>query len=302
MDPMNVAAIDIGTNSVRLLITDEAGVERVRLMRITRLGQGVDQKGVLQTDAIARTLDVLEAYGEALAAHKVARVRVTATSAARDASNRQSFFDAVQRSLGYAPELLSGDEEALLSFRGATSGLAGAHAAPYLVVDIGGGSTEFCFGTREPEQAISLNVGCVRLTERHLSGDPPTPEQLQACYDDVNVALQQVRDTVDVSRAQTVVGLAGTVTSLAHMQLGLREYSPEQTHHSLLSADQVFTMAQRLSTATVAERAQLLAEPKRAEVIVGGVIVLNALMRELQVPQILVSEADILDGLAASLR
>ncbi|MDB4990914.1 MAG: exopolyphosphatase [Myxococcaceae bacterium] len=298
----NVAAVDIGTNSVRLLITDASGRELVREMRITRLGQGVDVTGSLHPDAIARTVEVLASYRQDLERHHVTRVRATATSAARDAKNSADFFDAAEQALGHRPELLPGSEEALLSFRGATDGLASVATPPYLVIDIGGGSTEFVLGEQQPEQLISVNMGCVRMAERHLSSDPPTPAQLEACFADVRQILQQVRARVDVEKARTVVGLAGTITALAYLQKGLKHYAPAETHRSYLSRPQVEALFERLSTADLEGRRAMLAEPKRAEVIVGGAAVLVTLMRELDIETLLVSESDILDGLAASLR
>jgi len=296
-----LAAIDIGTNSVRLLITDSAGNELERLMRMTRLGQGVDVTGELAPEAIARTVAVLSEFASRLRVHGVERVRVAATSAARDARNGADFFDAAERALATRPELLSGDAEARWSFFGATLGLSPSDA-PFLVIDLGGGSTEFVLGTERPEAAISLQMGCVRMTERHLQSDPATPEQRRACDADVRRELRRVREVIDLSRARTVVGLAGTVTALSAMQLGLTQYDASRTHHSRLSAAQVSALCTRLAQATLVERRALLAEPARAEVIVGGALVLATIMNELGLSELLVSEHDILDGLAASLR
>jgi exopolyphosphatase / guanosine-5'-triphosphate,3'-diphosphate pyrophosphatase len=296
-----VAAIDIGTNSVRLLITDSAGNELERLMRMTRLGQGVDVTGELAPEAIARTVAVLTEYASHLRAHGVGRVRVAATSAARDARNGADFFDAAERVLAVRPELLSGEAEAQWSFFGATLGLS-QRDAPFLVIDLGGGSTEFVLGSERPEAAISLQMGCVRMTERHLHGDPPTTEQLAACESDVRRELRRVRELIDVSKARLVIGLAGTVTALSAMQLGLTHYDAARTHHSRLTAEQVATSCARLARVNVAERRALLVEPARAEVIVGGALVLATIMSELELTELLVSERDILDGLAASLR
>jgi exopolyphosphatase/guanosine-5'-triphosphate,3'-diphosphate pyrophosphatase len=297
----NVAAIDIGTNSVRLLITDAAGIELERRMKITRLGQGVDVTGLLHPDAIARTVQVLTEYGAALARHHVTRVRAAATSAARDARNRDAFFDAAERALGIRPELLPGQEEARLSFRGATFGLPAAEG-PFLVVDIGGGSTEFVLGTTEPQALISVDMGCVRLTERHLTTDPPTHEQIEACFADVRQSLTTVKKAIDVSRARLMVGLAGTVTTLASLKQGLKSYAPTKTHHARLTRVEVEALFLRLSTAGIESRRAMLAEPARAEVIVGGAAVLVTILREFDIRELLVSESDILDGLAASLR
>jgi exopolyphosphatase/guanosine-5'-triphosphate,3'-diphosphate pyrophosphatase len=298
---MNVAAVDIGTNSVRVLITDGAGRELERHMRITKLGQGVDVSGALHPDAIARTLAALSDYGALIERHSVKRVRAAATSAARDASNRDQFFDAAERALHARPELLSGEVEAQLSFQGATTGVDPT-LGPFLVVDIGGGSTEFVLGASGPSALISVALGCVRMTERHLVSDPPTRAELDACLADVRGVLRSVSRAVPTREARTMIGLAGTITSLASLQLGLKHYDPARTHHSRLKRHDVERMFQQLSAASIAERRELLAEPKRAEVIVGGTAVLVTILRELGIEELLVSETDILDGLAASLR
>jgi exopolyphosphatase/guanosine-5'-triphosphate,3'-diphosphate pyrophosphatase len=298
---VNVAAIDIGTNSVRLLVTDAGGQQLDRQMQITRLGQGVDRTGSLDPDAIARTVAVLAEYAQSIREYGVGRIRAVATSAARDAANSRDFFDAAERALSVRPELLSGEEEASLSFRGATFGVDRAQA-PFLVVDIGGGSTEFVLGSSEPEALISVPMGCVRMTERHLTSDPPAPEQLERCFDDVRDILADVQRVVPVRRAQRMIGLAGTITTLASLALGLRRYDPTKTHHSLLARAQVEEQLARLSSAGVQARRGMLTEPKRAEVIVGGTAVLLTILREFGIEELMVSESDILDGLAASLR
>jgi exopolyphosphatase/guanosine-5'-triphosphate,3'-diphosphate pyrophosphatase len=298
---MAVGAIDIGTNSVRLLIEDAAGAELERHMQITRLGQGVDVSGALHPDAIARTVAVLQDYGALLVRHRVQRVRAAATSAARDASNSHEFFDAAERALGTRPELISGEEEAALSFRGATHGVA-PERAPFLVVDIGGGSTEFVLGTDRPEALISIDMGCVRMTERHLHGDPSSRTEIAALEADVKQSLARVKQVVPVERARTLIGLAGTVTALAAMSLGLTHYDAKRTHHARLTREQVDRLYAQLVGMTVSERRSVLAEPKRAEVIAGGAAVLATLLREFAIDELLVSETDILDGLAASLR
>ncbi len=297
----NVAAVDIGTNSVRLLITDAKGTELSREMQVTRLGQGVDVTGSLHPDAIERTCNVLREYGELIRKHGVERVRATATSAARDASNSKDFFDAAETALGTRPELLPGEEEARYSFLGATTGLA-PEDGPYLVVDIGGGSTEFVLGSHAPEQLVSVDMGCVRMTERHLKSDPPTPEELEACAADVRKILDKVRSVVDVTRLARMVGLAGTITSIGAMTLGLKRYDPSKTHHMLLSREAVRMALAQLTAVPTAQRRELLLEPKRAEVIPGGAVVLLGILEAFDIPELLVSETDILDGLAASLR
>ncbi|MDF3068891.1 MAG: Ppx/GppA phosphatase [Polyangiaceae bacterium] len=296
---MNVAAVDIGTNSARLLITSSKGEELARPMRITRLGQGVDVTGRLAPEAVARTVSVLEGYGAECRRHGVSRLRVTATSAARDAENADDFFDAVERTLGARPELLSGEEEARLSFLGATSGLP-AEDAPFFVVDIGGGSTELVLGSARPEQLVSLQLGCRRMSERHLHSDPPRAEELEQCQKDVEATLAAA-DGLDVRRARRVVGLAGTVTAISALQLGLERYDASRTHHSTLTLAQVEQSFHELSRAPLTERRKLLAEPERADVIVGGALVLLAVLRHFHLPELLVSEHDILDGLASSL-
>ncbi len=297
----NVAAVDIGTNSVRLLITDAQGRELERHMQVTRLGQGVDVTGTLHPDAIERTCSVLQQYGELIRKHGVLRVRAAATSAARDASNSQTFFDAAETALGTRPELLPGEEEARFSFLGATHGLA-PEDGPYLIVDIGGGSTEFVLGSRAPEQLISVDMGCVRMTERYLKSDPPTQAELEACAEDVRKILEKVRAAIDVTRLKRMVGLAGTITSLGAMSLGLTRYAPEKTHHMLLSRDDVQQAFSRLTAVSTEQRRALLMEPKRAEVIPGGAVVLLGILDTFNISELLVSETDILDGLAASLR
>lgn len=298
---MNVGAIDIGTNSVRLLVTDGEGRQLAREMNITRLGQGVDRTGVLSEDAIARTVAVLEAYAAMMRRLDVQRVRATATSAARDARNRDVFFTAAAQALGSAPECIPGEEEALLSFRGATAGLDLSHG-PFLVVDIGGGSTEFVLGSQAPEALISVDMGCVRMTERHLHGDPPARAELDALFADVRAQLQRVRAALDPGRARRMIGLAGTITALALLRTGEKHYDPARTHHSTLTRADVEQLFEQLSRADVGARRALLAEPKRAEVIVGGAGVLLGILREFAIEELLVSETDILDGLAASIR
>jgi exopolyphosphatase / guanosine-5'-triphosphate,3'-diphosphate pyrophosphatase len=298
---MNVAAIDIGTNSIRLLITDAEGRQLAREMNITRLGQGVDKTGRLAEAAIERSVEVLASYGALMREHDVTRARATATSAARDAENRDQFFGPAAAALGVMPECISGEEEARLSFQGSTFGLD-PDQGPFLVVDIGGGSTEFILGTHAPEQLISVDMGCVRMTERHLHTDPPRTAELEACFADVRATLQKVRASVEVTRARCMIGLAGTITALAYLHKGLKHYDPAQTHHTRLGRDAVERMFTRLAALDDAGRRQILAEPKRSGVIVGGAAVLLTILRELDIPELLVSESDILDGLAASLR
>jgi exopolyphosphatase/guanosine-5'-triphosphate,3'-diphosphate pyrophosphatase len=304
-------AVDIGTNSVRLLIADvehDAGgsprdaklVPIDRRMRITRLGQGVDGARALAPDAIARTADVLREYRAALAEHGATRVRATATSAARDATNRDEFFATAHDALGVVPELLSGDEEAALSFLGATADL---HApAPYLVVDIGGGSTEFVLGTEDPVGLVSLDMGCVRVTEQFLHSDPPAPEELSNVVAVVRDLVAEVpRAIPGALDAPTLVGLAGTVSTVAAVELGLVEYDASRLHHFRLSRAAAEDVFRTLAVESAEQRAHNPGlEPGRVDVIVGGCAVLVNVMRVLGFDEMLVSEADILDGLVRS--
>lgn len=297
-----LAAVDCGTNSTRLLIVDD-GRTVERLMRITRLGQGVDATGRLAPEAIERTTAVLADYREVMDRHGVERVRMTATSAARDADNREDFFAAAEHAVGVRAELLSGLEEGRISFVGATAELDPADG-PFLVVDIGGGSTEFAVGTEECEGTMSIDIGCVRLTEKFLVHDPPRADELSACLSVVQTYLDDVaRDLPAAPVAQTFVGLAGTVSTVAAVELGLAEYDRDAIHHLELSHEAVEDVFRTLATET---RAQRLANPgmeeARADVIVGGCCILVKLMRQFGLATCLVSEADILDGLVASIR
>jgi len=296
-----VAAIDCGTNSVRLLVAD-GGRTVERLMRITRLGQGVDATGRLADDAIERTLAVLREYREVMDRHGAGRVRMTATSAARDATNRDDFFDAAEEVLGVRPELLSGREEGELSFLGATAELDPS-GGPFLVVDIGGGSTEFSFGTSRCEGALSCDIGCVRLTEKYLHHDPPLPEELVQAISLTELFLDDVvREIPGVAEAATFVGLAGTVTTAAAVELGLATYDRDRIHHFRLTKPAAEDVFRTLATETLADRRHNPGlEEQRADVIVGGLCVLVAIMRRFSFAECLVSEADILDGLAMSL-
>jgi exopolyphosphatase / guanosine-5'-triphosphate,3'-diphosphate pyrophosphatase len=301
-----VGAVDIGTNSVRLLIAELDGAADAlttidRRMRITRLGQGVDASRRLAPAAIDRTITVLREYRAALDAHGVGRLRATATSAARDATNRADFLDPAADVLGVAPELLSGHDEARLAFVGATTGLDAP--APYLVVDIGGGSTEFVLGTRAPEALCSIDVGCVRVTEHWLHADPPAPEELSNAVSAVRDELADVvRAVPGVADAATMIGLAGTVTTIAAIEQGLAAYDPERIHHFRLSRAAAEDVFRTLATEPAADRRHNPGlEPERVDVIVGGAVVLVAILRTFDYDEVLVSEADILDGLARSL-
>jgi exopolyphosphatase/guanosine-5'-triphosphate,3'-diphosphate pyrophosphatase len=300
-----LGAIDCGTNSTRLLISDGTGHDRRTLDRrmvITRLGQGVDATGRLHPDAIARTTAVLQQYRDVLDSHGASDVRMTATSAARDASNAGELFDAAEAVVGVRPELLDGDEEGRLSFAGATGELDPSDG-PFLVVDIGGGSTECIVGTTEVAAVRSLDIGCVRLTEKHLHSDPPAPEELSnAIAESVAFYDELLREVPQVMGARTVVGLAGTVSTVAAVELGLTEYDRDAIHHFRLTRAAAEDVFRTLATERLADRVHNPGlEEARADVIVGGCCALVALMRTLGVDDLLVSEADILDGLVLSL-
>jgi exopolyphosphatase/guanosine-5'-triphosphate,3'-diphosphate pyrophosphatase len=302
-----VAAIDCGTNSTRLLVADrdaDGSLRTItRLMRITRLGQGVDRTGALAPEAVERTQAVLAEYREVMDAHGVepGRVRITATSAARDASNRDEWFDAAEAVVGARPELLSGLEEAELSFQGATAELDPARG-PFLVFDLGGGSTEVAYGTDHVEHSVSLEIGCVRLTERFIESDPPRPEELTSA---ITYAASWLDDVLRVipgaASARTVVGLAGTVSTVAAVEIGLATYDRDRIHHFVLTKEAAEDVFRTLATEAREDRlANPGLEEARADVIVGGCCALVALYRTLGFDEVLVSESDILDGLAAS--
>ena len=245
---------------------------------------------------------MLEEYRGVIDRFAVKRVRVTATSAARDAANAEGFFDAAEKVMGVRPELITGQEEAELSFLGATSELDPG-AGPYLVVDIGGGSTEFAFGTDRPEVAVSVDVGCVRMTEQYLESDPPRAEELSACLSVIEAYLDDVRRAIpDIDRTRTFVGLAGTITTAAAVEIGLPRYDRDRIHHFVLAKAAAEDVFRTLATETVEERlGNPGLEPERADVIVGGLCVLVQIMRTFGFGSCLVSEADILDGLALAL-
>jgi len=300
-----IASLDLGTNSTRVLVARPAGGRLAIVDRrntITRLGQGVDTTGRLADEAVERTLACLRGYREVLDAHGVERMRAAATSAARDAANRDEFFDAVEQVVGVRPELLTGDVEGRMSFLGATGDLDHA-LGPFLIVDIGGGSTEFIVGTDRVEGVISVDVGCVRLTEKLLDHDPPLPEELSACISLVDAHLDDVvREVPAVADARTLVGLAGTITTVAAVEIGLVTYDRDRIHHFRLTRDAAEDVFRTLATESRAERIHNPGlEEARADVIVGGCCVLVALFRRFGFDEMIVSEADILDGLALSL-
>jgi len=333
-----VAVVDCGTNSLRLLLADvDPGraelTDVARRMEIVRLGQGVDKTGRLAPEALARTIAALRDYAGIIASSGAQAVRMVATSATRDADNAAEFVRLVKEVLGVAPEVLTGAEEAVLSFTGATAELAvGPDRGPFLVTDIGGGSTEFVLGdvlprgdgppqtppapggTHPPRlplggtyppkspQAISVNVGCVRMTERHLHGDPPTGQEVAAAISDIDAALDTVAATVPVRQARTLIGLAGSVTTVAAIAMGLPAYDAARIHHARVSAGDVHAVTRGLLVQTRAARAAIgVMHPGRVDVIGGGALVLDRLMERFGFGEVLVSEHDILDGMAWSL-
>jgi exopolyphosphatase/guanosine-5'-triphosphate,3'-diphosphate pyrophosphatase len=308
---IRVAAIDCGTNSIRLLVTDldpqtGAAAELTRRMEIVRLGQGVDATGRLAPEALQRTFAACDDYAAEISRLGAERVRFVATSATRDASNRDEFVAGVRARFGVEPEVISGSEEAALSFSGATRAVAteagaAGHPIPYLVVDIGGGSTEFVLGDREVEAARSVDIGCVRLTERHLTEDPPTLAQITAARRDIDAAIDLAAEQVPIDQAKTLVGVAGSVTTVAAIALGLPEYDRDQVHLSRISAETVREVAGELLTSTHAQRAaNPVIHPGRVDVIGAGALILAQIVHRLGLAEVIVSEHDILDGIALS--
>jgi exopolyphosphatase/guanosine-5'-triphosphate,3'-diphosphate pyrophosphatase len=302
-----VAALDCGTNSLRLLVADVVGdrlTDVVRRMEVVRLGAGVDRSGRLADDALARTFGVLDEYASIIGELRVGAVRMVATSATRDAENRTVFVEGVAARLGIEPEVITGDEEAALSFSGATRELSGAAglAAPYLVVDIGGGSTEFVLGDASgPITAKSVDIGCVRMTERHLTDDPPTVAQIAATRADIVAAIDQAAAVVDVHQAHTLIGLAGSVTTVVALALDLPAYDADRIHHARVGKADVHRVTEDLLVATRAERAALpVMHPGRVDVIGGGALILDTIVDRCGFTEVVASEHDILDGIAFS--
>jgi exopolyphosphatase/guanosine-5'-triphosphate,3'-diphosphate pyrophosphatase len=301
---MRVAAIDCGTNSIRLLIADvdeSTGMlaDVVRTMRVVRLGEGIDRTGEFSTGALERTFAACDEYAGLLALHGKPALRFVATSATRDARNRDAFIAGVRARLGVEPDVIAGTEEAALSFLGAVRGLPPELLTPpVLVVDIGGGSTEFVLGDKLPSHSISIDVGCVRMTERHLRSDPPTVEEIARVESDLAAALHVVASAVPVGDARTLVGVAGSVTTVAAMVLRLTEYDPLALHGAVVALDQVEQVTEELLVMTRAERAALpFMHEGRVDVIGGGAMVLRALMRAYDQHEVIASETDILDGI-----
>jgi len=310
-----VASIDCGTNSIRLLVADVpadgAHIDLLRRMEVVRLGQGVDATGRLAPEAIERTRTVLVEYAAQARKLGATAVRMVATSATRDAANRSDFEDMVVAVLGQGPDVVDGTEEAELSFIGATASLDAAAAAhgvvpprpPFLVVDIGGGSTEFVLGDNHGVRAArSVDVGCVRLTERHLHGDPPSAEQVRRTEDDIREALARVVADVPVAEAATLIGVAGSVTTVAAIALDLPEYDPVAIHGSSIEVKAVREVTAYLLAATRERRAAMpVMHPGRVDVIGAGALLLRVIMDEFGLSEVVVSEHDILDGIALRL-
>lgn len=300
-----VAAVDCGTNSIRLLVADADPAtgeltDLERRMEIVRLGQGVDRTGRLAPEALERTFAACRDYARAIERHGAERLRFAATSASRDAENREEFVRGVVDILGVEPEVITGDQEAEFSFTGATKELTGRRdlERPYLVVDIGGGSTEFVVGDDSVRAARSVDIGCVRLTERHSLSDPVTAAEREAMRTDIAAALDEVERTVPLAEARTLVGLAGTVTTVGAIALDLDAYDPGAIHHSRIPREQVTAIVERLLASTHAERAAIPSmHPGRVDVITAGAAILLAIMERTGAGEVVVSEHDILDGL-----
>ncbi len=310
-----VAAIDCGTNSIRLLVADvdlAAGTltDVVRLMEVVRLGQGVDRTGRIAPEAMERTLDACRRYAAQARELGAGPVRFVATSASRDAENRQEFVDGVRAAFGVEPEVVSGTEEAALAFRGATGALADRFPGPYLVVDLGGGSTELVLGTTSPVASWSMDVGCVRMTERHFAGNPPTAQEIAAASADIEAALDLAGKAVPLGRTATLVGLAGTVTTVTAHALDLDEYDPELIDGSVLPVDRVLTSCRVLLGMSSRRRAALpFMHPGRVDVIGAGALVWSGVVSRVRaevgraggrLSTVVTSEHDILDGIAWS--
>jgi exopolyphosphatase/guanosine-5'-triphosphate,3'-diphosphate pyrophosphatase len=301
-----VAAVDCGTNTIRLLIADidpatGAQHDLDRRSVIVRLGQGVDRTGEFAPDALRRTLEVAAEYAEAIGRSGVGSVRVIGTSAARDARNGDEFREAMHTRFGVPVGVINGDEEARLAYAGALRGVSGhpRAAPPVLVVDVGGGSTEFVMDVDGAITGQSLDIGSVRLTERFLRTDPPTTPEILAAGVAIDAAVDAL--TVPIGRAASVVGVAGTVTTIAAMVLGLPTYQASQIHRSWLPRDRVLRAVDELAAMTVDQRCSLgFMAPGRADVIAGGGLVVGGVLRRLELSGLLVSESDILDGIAWS--
>jgi exopolyphosphatase/guanosine-5'-triphosphate,3'-diphosphate pyrophosphatase len=300
---MRVAAIDVGTNSTRLLVAEarQGGFRSIdRRMVITRLGEGVDRRRMLSPEPLARTLATIADYAATCGELGVEQLRVTGTSAVRDAHNRDEFFEGVRRLTGKEPEMLSGETEARATFLGAVSDLS--EPGTFLVIDIGGGSTELIVGDDQPKRVVSLDFGCVRMLEKHLHSDPPTSDELESMRAEVLDALEEAKPALEVPRRFRMVGVAGTITQLAILKAGVPVYDPDVSHHSVLSHGDVRMLARRLGSLPYDARKRVKAlEPGRVDVIVAGAEILLCAMEAFDAAEVLVSEKDILDGLVLEL-
>lgn len=313
--PVRVAALDCGTNTFRLYVADvyPDGTQKqlCRETEIVRLGQGVDRTGEIAPESLARALAAAQRYGEILNELQPSRVRMVATSASRDARNASEFVAGVEAGIGVKPEVIAGEAEAELAFSGATRGLIGRFPAPYLVVDLGGGSTELVLGEAQAEAAYSMDVGSVRLTERRLVSDPPTPDEIALAHDDVAVMLAKASAVVPLEKTRTIVGVAGTVTSLTAFYLGLRKYDPKLVDGTALTVGEVQQVCADMLSMTKAERLALgFMQPGRADIIGAGALIWADVVAEVarrvaeaggQVEAVVARESDMLEGIAAKL-
>jgi len=299
-----VAVIDCGTNSIRLLVAEISGStfkEVIRTMEIVRLGQGVDENKAFHPDAINRTLLAVKSFKEIIDRNKVDKIRFCATSATRDAMNRNLFIDGVRDILNVQVEVIPGEEEAALSFTGATYQLDQG-AGPFLVVDIGGGSTEFVYGDKKVISAKSVNIGCVRMSERHLTNQPPTMDQIASAIVDIDIAITQAAVSVPINSAKSLIAVAGTATTVAAAALDLSKYDRDLIHLSKISADKVHKVAQMFQSMNKSEISALpYMHEGRVDVITAGSLVLSRVMAATGAAEFVASESDILDGMAFSL-
>jgi exopolyphosphatase/guanosine-5'-triphosphate,3'-diphosphate pyrophosphatase len=299
-----VAVIDCGTNSIRLLIAEISGSnfkEVIRTMEIVRLGQGVDENKAFHPDAINRTLSAVKSFKEIIDENKVDKIRFCATSATRDAMNRNLFIDGVRDILNVQVEVIPGEEEAALSFTGATYQLDQG-SGPFLVVDIGGGSTEFVYGDKKVISAKSVNIGCVRMSERHLTNQPPTMDQIASAIVDIDIAITQAAVSVPINSAKSLIAVAGTATTVAAAALDLSKYDRGLIHLSKISADKVHKVAQMFQSMNKSEISALpYMHEGRVDVITAGSLVLSRVMAATGAAEFVASESDILDGMAFSL-
>ena len=299
-----VAVIDCGTNSIRLLIAETSGStikELIRTMEIVRLGQGVDENKAFHPDAINRTLLAVKSFKEIIDKNKVDKIRFCATSATRDATNRNLFIDGVRDILNVQVEVIPGEEEAALSFTGATYQLDQS-SGPFLVVDIGGGSTEFVYGDKKVISAKSVNIGCVRMSERHLTSQPPTMDQIASAIVDIDNAITQAAVSVPINSAKILIAVAGTATTVAAAALNLSKYDRDAIHLSKISADKVHKVAQMFQSMNKSEISALpYMHEGRVDVITAGSLVLSRVMAATGAVEFVASESDILDGMAFSL-